>query len=367
MSKPVMVIAGDLHMAPAVYSEFPTMRGDSEAALKQITDYCHENDLPLFLAGDTLDRCSQRSEMVGLMHAAVERLKKVFAIQGQHEKDTPPWICSIGGVYVGDGFPNVIGDLTVVGLDYEAPRVIQEKLADVPPCDVLVIHQMVKESSVGIKGAYDIEMEDLPEQAKLIIMGDNHNGMELKTADGRIVAYTGSMRMCSRSEPLEKSFIVVHDDLTIERVPLKTRPFMTFEIVSEDILLAALKKIRGAVTAADSDSSPIAKPFIHVKFLPDIEDVKTRIHAACDDKAYLKIIPFQSVETHGEETDTVEGATTLEGCLAEVVDQAADPELFEFIQALLASETPKEVVAVWKNQYEEGKRPQNSTQVENVS
>ena len=367
MSKSAFAVVGDLHMAPHVYSEFPTMRGDSEAALDQIIDYCDSHNLPLYLAGDSLDKCSQRSEMIGLMHKAVERLGEVWAVQGQHEKDTPPWISSIGGFYTGDGVLRNLGGLTVVGLDYEAPRVILEKLANVPPCDVLILHQMIKESTVGIKGAYDIELADLPEQAKLIIAGDNHNGWSVKLPDGRTVTYTGSMRMCSRNEPLEKHFLVVHDDLTIEVVPLKTRPYLRFEIVSENILDAALKKIRGAVTVAEGDPSPIAQPFVHIKYLPEIENLQERVRVACDDKAFLKLVPFQSVETHGEETEVVEGSTTLEGCLAEVVDQKADPELFEFVQALLASEAPKDVVAVWKGQYEEGQRPKVSTQVENVA
>lgn len=352
MPKPILAVAGDLHLSQTVYKRLPGMRGDAHFALTQLADHCLFTNTDLALAGDVFDSRRPDSSDVQALRDAVSRLGskglKVYGIQGQHDMSSPSWMEVVGAKRLTHK-PVTIGNLIVLaGLDYHPRPQIQERLKDVGYCDVLVLHQMMKES-IGYADEenpnYDLELADLPAAAKLVIMGDNHSGWS-DPEHKPPVYYTGSTHMRSNNEPTSKFFLVVHDDLSVERVPLSTRPFLKYELVSEERLTECLKELRGA--GIEGPASPVSEPFALIRFDRKLENALERIRIAAGDRVFFQAIPYQSVEQIGEETEVVEGSVTLEGCLDELVDPKKQSELNAFVRELLAVEDPREAVTRWR-------------------
>ncbi len=372
MSNPILAVAGDLHLSGTVYrSRLFDMKGDARYAAAQIADYCAANKLDLILAGDVMDAKRPESADVQALQNLVNTIDEVgcsvYGIQGQHDMSDPPWPEVVGATRLTSA-PQKVGagdGLVVIGLDYHPRGELLELLAEVPPCDLLILHQMLKESLgytveeegsdglVDARANYDVALEELPIHVKAVAAGDNHSGSYCFKKGYPSFSYTGSTHMRSINEPPKKRFLVVHDNLVAEKVPLDTRPFERFEVVTEEGLRDCLKEIRKLIEAPPPKARPpeLQKPFVVIHFDTEVERVRERVMTACEDKAFCKLLPYQTVAQLGEETEVIQGSVTLEGCLDELVKPDDQPELNTFVRELLQVEDPRLVIAKTKDKY----------------
>lgn len=353
----MLYVAADLHLSPTIWSNMPSLRGDSYCALDQIVDVCVQSPAPsaLLLCGDIFDKPKPDSESVERFRAAMDRLRaagvKVYAIQGQHEKADPPWATALGAAhYVGDGTPfnldvangtGVCDKPSVIGLDYTSAADLKQKLKDtlkqVKKLDILMLHQMARQA-IDIEGSWNFDLDWVKKCVKLVLMGDYHEHLNT----GRLW-YPGSTHMRNIDEIGPKYFLRVETpSLKVEPIELETRPTLVLRVLTEDQLTESVAKIMDF--ECKSEHEEIAIPLVVVKYSPTVRDVVPRIEEACQSREFMLRLKTLVGDTDSDESELPQSDATLQGCLDQLVSREDDEELHSFVSSLLVSPDAKTVL-----------------------
>lgn len=250
MPKPIMVLSSDWHISPYSWKKHPKIQKDSYYSLQQIVDLAIKLNVPLIGAGDLFDIKNPPSDSVIFCVKQMQRLAKVnlpvYYVQGQHELSENPWmnLCEnavhIDSFKAGPGLTEFeIKGLRVVGQDIEFSaasflnqcRAFYEK-ANNSKYDLYVTHQVwadfiqKRDESFMFKNATF---------AKIIYTGDMHK-TDVLTVNGTKCLSSGSINMQASNESPHKYVFVLYDDLSFKEHELKTRPFWSFEVKSEEDL-----------------------------------------------------------------------------------------------------------------------------------
>lgn len=365
----MFISASDTHLSETIYVGLPQMRGDSYRSLDQICAHTVASKASaLILAGDVFDSQPSPLDVECFLHnlSTLKQARiKVYAIQGQHGHDEKlPWT-SIDR-YVIDLDHKVFElepGVFCAGFDTLPPDELQHELAKLDPkANLLVLHQMAK----GIFGqekdgeqAWNFDPQWVPDTVKLVLLGDYHNKCQLsRYAVGKApMYYHGSTCMQSIDETPEKVFFEVRyqapmpligpnpadNSFLVKTVPLQTRPYHNFLVMSDDTYSAA----RSGIEKAEPDS------LVHVKYDPRIGAVEEGCRKANDRCHFLfRLLPIKDVcEVSIENLKGI----SLETCLAAAVDPQQDPEFYGFVLSLLKSKKPKETLEALKAKYLEVK------------
>ena len=387
----MIAFVADLHLTPLTWNDYPGLRGDAYFAWDQIVGWCVDHKpLALILGGDVFDKLKPDSESVVRFQRGVDKLHAagvaVLAIQGQHDRSTPPWTDVASCVqWIGDGKLRTIGagngvTVRIMGYDCTPADIIHSCLENdrehnnVP--DLLVIHQLVK-AAVPFEGAWDFDQTWT--EAPLILAGDYHGAEQF----GRVL-YSGAATMRKIDERGPKSFVVISPHMNevkpkaakkakpkkpktkkakkakskpakkpaakyvwdgsfdIRRVPLVTRDVIEFAIMSDEDFDKAINRLTKPLTSAPE---PINVPIVYARISDSVDGVITRL-----EKLAAEVGFFFKYDTVSGGTEVVtlvelpEGEVTLETCLATAVDPQKDEEFYGFALALLKSPSPKEVL-----------------------
>jgi len=347
----MIVFAADLHLAPLIWQDHPDMKDDAYYAWLQIMNYClKEKPSAIILGGDIWDRSRpDPGSVVGFVRSIdvlVDAGITIYAIQGQHERATPPWTAVHQAIeYIGDGrLLNIrdpdIGMFTMRGFDCQSVNSIHDamKRGKDAVCDVLVVHQLARQV-MNIEGAWDFDEMWAPVEIKLILAGDYHEPVTV----GRL-CYSGSTNMRSINERTSRSFVTIGKDFKITRQPLEQRAVIDVMVLDEK----QLDEAEATIAAYEPGQLPeiIARPVVYARISADVPKVAERLQTACESiHAFLKPkIIGGGTEVVGE-IQAPEGEITLETCLGQAVPREQDPELHSFVLALLRSKDPGAVCA----------------------
>ena len=351
----MIVFVADLHLAPLIWQDYPDLKNDAYYAWEQIVNYClRERPSALVLGGDVWNRSRPDPDSVVRFVRSIDLLvsggTEIHAIQGQHERSSPPWMSVHKSIkYFGDGRvvriidPGDVGTFTMQGFDCESAEGIKADMALVKKYapDILVVHQLARQV-LNIEGAWDFDEMWVPAEVKLILAGDYHEPV----TSGRL-HYSGSTNMRNIDERTPRSFITVGKNFKVTRHPLMQREVIEVLVLDEEQLKEAEAKI--AEYKHGEREAVIDKPVVYARISADVPKVVERLTIACEGDQAGKGHKFLKTKIVGGGTEVVEdiqlpeGEITLETCLDQAIDREQDQELHSFVLALLRSKDPKAV------------------------
>jgi len=350
------VFAADTHLDPFIWANVPEVRGDAYQSLDQIVDYTLSTGASsLVLGGDIFNR-TPTSECMQVWLRKMERLVhnkvKCYAIQGQHARTSNgvPWHSVNSHCRdVHDQIFEVLPGLAAFALERMGTKELEERLKAIDPAtdmenvDILFLHQLTRGSvpEVGGMQIWDFDPEWTPANFKLVLMGDLHEPWEFQRQVAMGVQrfmYNGSTVLRSISEPDEKSFLDISDDLKVKRIPLKTRIFRRISVFSEAQLSSAVDNV-GDLPAGS---------VVYLRYDPRVENVAQMMQGVCSNRDLVLLLKTVITEQVSSGVVEISEHTSLEGCLALAVDRQGDPGLFDFARELLGASLPAETIEKYR-------------------
>ena len=341
--KPILVFCADLQARESAYRSIKELSGDDLYALSQVVSYCDMYNLPLLLGGDQVDTPLISDEHTVKLRRQLMRISpnNTWYVDGNHERGFKR-LCLEGGQAAAannleQGYAVKLGNQSVMGYNWRTRRQWEEYLDTHPikASDIIVLHGFASQvvPALGLPPdeapLCDIDLNWFDGKAKVVLMGDIHMEWEWLGPKGTRFLYSGSMWMHRLGEPEAKSFIVVYDDLSIKRIPLKCRPFLRtnlssmedakrielwLDLVADWPYKAEMQEFMGALLPRLHIVIP---PGISLELAAAIESIKT--------KAFV----FEKVETsHDRDLTEVQGSlsealdlTTALGKLLDIKDE----------------------------------------------
>lgn len=349
----MIVFVADLHLTPTIWADLPNVRDDAYRALQHIITYCKNNHAEaLIFGGDIFDKSTPDSLSVTEFHKQLRRLDsstQIFAIQGQHDRSSPPWfalnhrIVHLDEYKDGTGISLKIDGVTfkLIGFDNTDAETVSERLEGLKDnqCEILVMHQALKQL-FSVDDRWNLDEQWIPDFVKLVLLGDLHIA-----ASSGICHYSGSTHMRSMSENPQKSFITVayaDGELQVTRQPIPSRPITVTSITSEDELVELLNQIKDMkmdsllLTRVDSN----------------LIDAYQRITAVCKEAmVHVRIRDLPIKEVVDQSAQPAPTDIGLEQCVSLVVDREKKPELHAILLRLLASPQAKEELATIRSEF----------------
>lgn len=375
-SEPAFVALGDIHLDHLIWRRHRDITGDATLGLQQALDHAIRLNVPLVLLGDIFDTSDPDPSLVQVFRQTVERATthgiKVFAIQGNHDRRRTPWYQAISGdvINIGDGSPQVINGVPVVGFDFNHLEAIQESLADLsvrimamdPRPQILCLHQAVRQY-LNIEGAWNCDLEWVPREIQMVIMGDIHKPLQLQFHQGAGTAlYTGSGHARGIDEFEPRSVLVMNRDLSFTRAPIYQRPMDVLVVTQESdpaVTLATLDQFLQQAQAANAAAGAMAlRPLLWVRFTEGATELLTRVQARLqglpEDQRPIVVEDalVGKVTIEGQPIIDVSGMPSLSEILGTLVDRQADPEAFELASSLLAVKASKDVLPTIRSNYD---------------
>lgn len=342
-------------------------------------------DIPIFAAGDLIDRKSNEAMVTCYLREAMnfcEELASQFVfIQGQHELQTypkPTWIKAVSD------WPTHLHDEEyrfeageMGGYDWMGGAHVEEQLECVAEeTNILMMHQVVEEFLGGVTKT-ELSWEMIPPQVEMLIVGDFHQihgRLDRQNSGGKplVVLSPGSTAMQSISEPEHKKFFVLCDDRSTISIDIPSRgvlrpPVLHTEEDVDGFVEAVAVQVEKAMELSISQGIPnqLRNPLIHVKFDHDLKDVKERIARAISpikghydqsygmDYVFLKVlVPRDTASTFIPTTASEKGDVShaLLGLLDEVApDDASYRHVFS--RRLLENANTEEVLTKMRDDW----------------
>ena len=338
----------DLHLRYRLFNYLPQLVGDSYISLKAITAAIIEREAKaVIFGGDIFDAVPDpltvqtfMDEMRRLRGCRIER----YAIQGQHAKTALlPWhelegfVQDLDDWTGGDKKSKALetGPFVIAGTGAKGPDELKAWLDGVDPrVNVLALHQTVRGAMPEILGqcGWDLEPAWVKPSVRLVLLGHIHKTLEIRHKE-TLFAYGGSTVLCAIDEQPDKSFILVHDDFKVERVPIPTRPLLRLVVDGPENMPVATE----AVKQAREGTLAVVR---YNPTVPDVEKTLRAANASC-------VFTFRVAMPESSAARTVLATTgaSLESCLGQLVDREKEPRLYDALLVELTSQNPKETLA----------------------
>jgi hypothetical protein len=346
----LFVFCADTHLADGAWTTRPGIYGDSYYSFEQIVSHCIENQLPLILGGDVLEKKTNSARPISMLCRQMSRMESagipVYYIQGNHEYDrNAPWLSVHSWPQHMHNRLIDINGASVFGLDWLPKGDIQKALADIPATtDVLITHQVWHDFMKNV-GRPECSLSDV-HHAKVVLAGDFHVTETVTgvNAQGQqtVMLSPGSTCMQDISEAADKYFFVLArrdtGELYCDNQQLQTRRFGNYAVKDPETLdqLCAGKLSADIAELAKNAPEPIAKPLVRIKFDKRLPDAYLRLSTAVGEQAHLFCDAI--VDKSRGETET-NRSVTKNDLIAVVSELLKDkPAALKLALALLQSE-----------------------------
>lgn len=327
----------DLHAAHRIWIDRCAVTGDSGLAVGQLRDLAAGPDRPeaIVLGGDVTDAAETDGYVLDLLRGFMETCRTagipVYHITGNHDPaiDGRSIMEALGSQHIG-GRTVAIGALRVHGLDYLAPDRIRQALADVPPCDYLVMHQSCKHL-LGY-GTGVLTDDDIPAHVGAVLVGHVHT----QDSRGRIHS-PGSMQPTSRDEGCKAHGILRIEGASVTPVRFRTRLIETLDATDPE------KKMQAVVRLGRLQAQAAAEPLQPVAFV-----MYSKGDLPLDQAAYpsLLVLPLEAAPEAGPaRADTAKGG----GILSVLDAMEGTPEAKALVRSLLESADQRKTIHDWLN------------------
>jgi len=246
---PIFVFCADLQARESAYRSVKELRGDDLYALRQVVDYCKKNKLALFLGGDQVDTPTISDEHTIEIRKILMDVpfQATYYVDGNHERGFKRLCMEGGGAAAATNLEEkeyIDSGARIAGYNWRTRRQWETHLERyvLQQADVLILHGFASQvvPALGLPPdeapLCDIDLTWFDGKYKLVLMGDIHMEWDWRGPQGTRFLYSGSMWMHRLGEPEAKSFIVVYNDFSVERVPLRCRPFLRTDLKSEEDL-----------------------------------------------------------------------------------------------------------------------------------
>lgn len=341
MSRPAFLALGDLHLKPHIWSSHRQVVGDAFVGFTSFIDLALELFLPVVLVGDIFDSVKLDPVVTHFFRKEMDRCAgeglPVYAIQGNHDKQHTPWYTALHDhvQHIGDGQPVDIGGVICRGLDYALKDQIHAQLADIsqqelPQC--LFLHQATRQA-LKFEGRWNCDLQAVPEGIPLIVMGDIHREWHQTVRPGQEAYYTGPLCAQDISQVGPKTCMMIHQDLTIERLPIAYREIQRFRFTAPDLVRQANDWLETL------DKEPVLPPVAYVEHTPDVGVALIELAEQWDGKAIVIGEQFASPEELELSTDddrqTVDEVISVDELLTRLIDPEEEPEAFQLVLDLI--------------------------------
>ena len=334
MTRPLAIITGDWHMLSHVWKSRPTLSGDAECALRQVTDLARATWLPIIAAGDLFDSKRPDASSLLMTHSLLRNTEGYY-IQGNHERQTPPWMRLVAPKWIHleqqsvslsiksriepEGMKCTVPPLfetdrqwTVHGIDYVGTREqLQEQLDSLKiertdeDAHLLILHQSASHTMpMDVNQLLD---GMIPDAIDMAVIGHCHiaSVFEIRTQGGRLIPAIspGGFHLLSILESPKKQMDILYADGSVYTLPLTTRRVVSLNLrdctdsetrEKTSQLLETLRK-RGKKRPAE-----IAKPIVYARMNETTSsDAERILKTELGDSVHL----FIKRELSGEEGD----------------------------------------------------------------
>lgn len=348
---------GDIHLRDTQYAtsqrsgDFASAFGRAITAAKAAGADC------ICCCGDNFDVSRPSAKAISQMMLADAHLRDLklpmFTITGNHDYSSPTWLRTLFpgrgsndfGIIPTDGQTFDFRGIKIVGIPPYTAKTFREKQAEIEiltrDADVVLYHGFVTgivETFVGDKHPLDVADLPVSQNTKALLLGDIHiQGYVTRDRPGggqTLIGYPGSLEMCSKSEPTEKSIPMIRVSkvaATIDNnVPLTIRPhFARVVRTPED-----LDKLIAEVT-------PVADqyPVVLVEFDRSLPHTVTRLHGVLDpQRCVIRCYALPTENFHATRTEhgpADEQQLGMEHFVTKRFDGDAEVELLDVALALL--------------------------------
>lgn len=359
--RPLGLHASDTHLRARA--------GDEEFACVQIVDAAIAAKVKyVMLAGDLLDKQSNRARVVTFLFKQLDRLEEagieVWYTQGQHDFDDPPWFSGHRWArHLHKKAPEYDG-VKFYGLDWQPFGKLQEELAEIPDDVTFLICHQVWANWMGDIAAPQGSFEQIPGHVKYVQSGDLHQWKleQRKNADGKkmTVLSTGATTQQKIDEPTEHHYALFWPDGRLEKKTLKSRVMLDSSLMTQaadlDLFMAELEPTL-AVAAGKAEALELPpgmhRPYLRVNFSRKLGDVVRRVEKAVKDRAVLyfrESIPEEKQAAYKAAKAAKGDAVTPLSVLHEEVDKEEAPAVFELVSRLLTATDKDMEFAKWRSE-----------------
>ena len=365
MPKPMLVFCADLQARESAYKAVRELYGDDLYALTQVVDHCVANNLPLVLVGDQVDTPvisdAHVIELRRILRRNVDAGNVNLYVDGNHERGFRRLSLEGGAASCAENmealndhevFEDFSHGCSVAGYNWRTRKQWEGVLEGgaLPETDILILHGLAQQSVPmlnlpGIDGPLcDLDLSWFDGNHRLVLMGDVHLEWDWTGPKGTRFLYSGSMWMHRLGEPQEKSFIVVNDDLSVERRPLRCRPFYQAMLLDDQHVEQAAAWLKANRDPEDCDAMRrFMGPVLPRMHLTVPLELTPSLRAALKDfeeqaHVFRKVLSASDGESPVQ-GDSPSGRATLTEALAQVLDMQ-DPaarDAAEFVEQAVNS------------------------------
>lgn len=362
--KPIGLHASDTHLCPRI---------DEQFAFQQIVDAAIEHRVDyLMLAGDLLDKQTNRAKTVSFLYLQLERLRKcnisVLYTQGQHDFDDPPWFSGVKWTthLHKQSFSVGGSQYRLYGLDWQPFGKLQEELVEIPSdVDFLICHQ-VWGDWMGDIAAPQGTFNQIPGHIKFVQSGDLHQWkLERKknlNEEKMWTLSTGATTQRKIDEPDTHYYALFYPDGHFEKKVLRSRVYLESSLMlrTEDVdqFMGELEPILAVAhqkAAARELPEEMYRPVFRISYSAKLTDVVRRVEKAIDGRAILNFKerpPEEKIQEYANAKKTKKGdAVTPKSVLGEEVDKEESPAVYELCERMLSAEDKELEFAKWRAEF----------------
>lgn len=347
MPTPMFVFCADLQARESAYKAFKELYGDDLYALDQVVNYCVANRLPLVLGGDQVD-----TPTIGDPHViALRRILRRnldggnmnLYVDGNHERGFKRLCLEGGNASCATNLEEldepviVDGSVSLTGYNWRTRKQWEGILEGgaLPEADILVLHGLAQQSIPDLNfpglnpDMCDLDLNWFDGKYKLVLMGDVHMEWGWTGPKKTRFVYSGSMWMHRLGEPEQKSFIVVNEDLSITRVPLKCRPFYQGPLFTKQHVEHASKWLQENRDPDDCNNMRLfmgpVLPRMHLTVPLELSaDLRNALNEFETMAHVFKKVQASKEETNEDKEQSTAGRVDLATALGQILDMS-DP------------------------------------------